>query len=168
MLARLDDPETLVLTGDAPEPIPIICQCREITRSGFPGTGSSTASGYYADWENVPKRAPYVMTLWSGIRAAIRTAEPVSANTDIRDADDPYAGNLPAREYRLLGLARYWNAIHYFYGYPDSLEGWEAALEEFIPQFEAAQTGRDYRLAIGRLAARTHDGHSFVGAYTGA
>jgi hypothetical protein len=106
------------------------------------------------------------MTLWNGIRVALRTAEPVSANTDIRDADDPYAGDLPSREHRLLGLARYWNAIHYFYGYPDSLEAWDAALDDFIPLFEAARTARDYRFAIGKLAARTHDGYSFVGANT--
>jgi C-terminal processing protease CtpA/Prc len=168
MLATLDDSETRVLADDAPEPLPVTCQCRQITRSGFPGAGPSTAGGYYVDWENVPRRAPYVMTLWNGIRVAIRTAEPVSANSDVREADDPYAGDLPATEYRLLALARYWNAIHYFYGYPDSLEAWDAALEAFIPQFEAAQTGRDYRFTIGQLAARTHDGHSFVGANTGS
>ena len=165
MLARLDDSETRVLDDEASELSPIACQCREIVRSGFVGTGPSSA--YYVDWENVPTRKPYLMTLSDGIRVAIRTAEPVSANADIRDADNPYAGDLPALDYRLLGLARYWNAIHYFYGYPDSLEAWDAALEDFIPLFEAAKTGRDYRLAIGRLAARTHDGHSFVGANTG-
>ena len=166
MLATLDDLETRVLADDEPSPVPAACPCREIIRSGFVGTGPSSA--YYVDWENVPRRTPYIMTLWNRIRVAIRTAEPISANTDIGDADEPYTGDLPAREYRLLGLARYWNAVHYFYGYPDSLEAWDAALEDFIPQFEAAQTGRDYRLAIGRLAARTHDGHSFVGANTGS
>jgi C-terminal processing protease CtpA/Prc len=167
MLATLDDSETRVLVDGAPEPFPIACQCREITRSGFVGIGTSTGGGYYVDWENVQLRRSYIMTLWNGIRVALRTAEPVSTNADIRDADDPYAGDLPSREHRLLGLARYWNAIHYFYGYPDSLEAWDAALEDFIPQFEAAQTGRDYRFAVGRLAARTHDGHSFIGAFTG-
>jgi len=143
MLALLGDSETRVLADDAPVPLPVACRCREIVRSGFVGTGPSTA--YYADWENVPERASYVMKLWNGVRVALRTAEPLAANTDIRDADDPYAGDLPPREYRLLGLARYWNAIHYFYGYPDSLGAWDAVLEEFIPPFEAAQTGRDYR-----------------------
>jgi C-terminal processing protease CtpA/Prc len=169
MLATLHDSETLVLADGAPEPLPIACQCREITRSGFVGTGPSTAGGYFVDWENVPRRTPFIMTLWDGVRVAIRTAEPVSASTDIKDTDNPYAGDLPSREYRLLGLARYWNAIHYFYGYPDSLgalDAWDTALDDFIPQFEAAQTGRDYRFAIGRLAARTHDGHSFVGGGT--
>jgi len=172
MLAALHDSETLVLADDAPEPLPIACQCRKITRSGFVGTGPSTGGGYFVDWENVSRRAPFLMTLWDGLRVALRTAEPVSASAEIRDTDNPYPGDVPAREYRLLGLARYWNAIHYFYGYPDSLgalnNSWDATLEEFIPQFEAAQTGRDYRLAIGRLAARTHDGHSFVGGGTGA
>lgn len=172
MLATLHDSETLVLADDAPEPPPIACQCREITRSGFVGTGPSTGGGYFVGWENVTRRTPLLMTLWDGVRVALRTAEPVSASTDIRDTDNPYPGDLPSREYRLLGFARYWNAIHYFYGYPDSLGAlnttWDAALEEFIPQFEAAQTGLAYRLVIGRLAARTHDGHSFVGGGAGA
>jgi C-terminal processing protease CtpA/Prc len=172
MLATLRDSETLVLADGAPEPLPTACQCREITRSGFAGTGPSTGGGYFVDWENIPRRAPFLMTLWDGVRVAIRTAEPVSASTEIRDTDNPYPGDAPTREYRLLGLARYWNAIHYFYGYPDSLgaldDAWNATLEEFIPQFEAARTGRAYRFAIARLAARTHDGHSFVGGGTGA
>jgi hypothetical protein len=35
-LARLDDSETRVFADDAPELLPIACQCREIIRSGFP------------------------------------------------------------------------------------------------------------------------------------
>ncbi|HEU5022348.1 MAG TPA: hypothetical protein VFT60_10665, partial [Bryobacteraceae bacterium] len=72
MLATLHDPETLVLADAAPEPLPIACYCREITRSGFVGTGPSTAGGYFVDWDNVPRRAPFIMTLWDGVRVAIR------------------------------------------------------------------------------------------------
>ncbi len=114
MPAALDDSETRVLADNAPESLPIACQCREIVRSGFIGAGPSSGGDYYADWENVPRRAQYIMKLWNGVRVAIRTAAPVSADTGLRSSDAPYAGDLPAREYRLLGLARYWNAIHFF------------------------------------------------------
>ncbi len=168
MLAKLDDPETRVLGIRELDPRPVPCQCRAIVRSRA-CTTPSDSTPYYADWENVGQREPYIMRFAGSIRVAIRTAEPVPpSGAGINMTDKPYAGDLPSREYRLLALARYWNAIQYFYGYPGSLESWNSALTEFIPQFEHSETSRDYLFTLSRLASRTHDGHSFLGGFTGS
>jgi len=167
MLSVLSDTETQILSPNEPEPPSIACQCREIVRSGFFDDAAAVPGEYYVDWENVATRASYVMHLPDGIRVAIRTAEPVSAITGIRTRDNPYPVDLPSRELRLLALARYWNVIHYFYGYPESLAAWDSTLPEFIPEFEKVQSRHDYLFTVGRLAARTNDGHSFLGAGTG-
>jgi C-terminal processing protease CtpA/Prc len=158
MLAPLNDSDTRVLGANEPEPVSVACQCRRIVRSGYFGRTSPT---YYADWETVRQSAPYVMGLSEEIRVAIRTAEPEAGQSAVfQRGDEPYDEEVPSREQRLLGLARYWNTIHYFYGYPEALDAWESALTESISPFEQADTRRDYLFAILRLASRTHDGHS--------
>ena len=167
MLAKLDDPETRVLGIRELDPRPVPCQCRALVRSGLYAPADSTP--YYADWENVGQREPYILRSANSLRVAMRTAEPVpSAGAGINMTDNPYNGDLPSPEYRLLALARYWNAIQYFYGYTGSVESWNSALTEFIPQFEHAGTSRDYLFTLSRLASRTHDGHSFLGGFTGS
>jgi C-terminal processing protease CtpA/Prc len=157
MLGTLGDPETRVLGDGEPDPISSgPCQCRRIVRSGL-SEGNSQA--YYADWESVDRNAVYVVRL-PGLRVAVRTAEPLRDDTTFQRSQDPDRADLPSREQRLLGLALYWNAIHYFDGYPELLEAWDSALEDFIPGFEAAQSREDYVAEIVRLASRTHDGHS--------
>jgi hypothetical protein len=65
--------------------------------------------------------------------------------------DQPYDGmDPPSEEYRLLGLFRYWNTVHYFFPYMDLLDhSWEDGLPEFIPRFQAASDARSYILGDG-------------------
>src|SRR5580658_7465507 len=94
----------------------------------------------------------------------MRTSEPAEASDGISTEENGFDTSLPSREQRLLALARFWNIIHYFYGYPDNLADWNAVLPEFIPIFESANTWRDYVFAISRLASRTSDSHTQVPA----
>src|SRR5205823_5679880 len=125
------------------QPLAVSCDCRSLVRSGFANGLPAPSAVYYVDWEKTGQRASFVMSLSDGVRVAIRIAEPVQAGSEIETSDKPYTAERSSRELRLLALARYWNAIHYFYGYPGSLERWDAALTEFIPQFEHAETQRD-------------------------
>lgn len=64
---------------------------------------------------------------------------------------------------RLLALYRYWNMIAYFFPYRYAIgEDWQPVLAEFIPQFAAARTDEQYRLAALALIARIHDTHANI------
>ena len=64
---------------------------------------------------------------------------------------------------RLLALYRYWNMIEYFFPYRYAIgEDWQKVLPEFIPQFAAARTDEQYRLAALAIIARIHDTHANV------
>ena len=72
---------------------------------------------------------------------------------------------LPNKYHRLLSLARLWNFIHYFYPYKNLLETpWDSVLTEFIPQFIAVTTKKEYLAAILRLRTHLHDTHTVVNA----
>ncbi|SFQ77166.1 S41 family peptidase [Hymenobacter arizonensis] len=64
---------------------------------------------------------------------------------------------------RLLSLYRYWNMIAYFFPYRYAIgEDWQQVLPEFIPQFAAARTDEQYRLAALAIIARIHDTHANI------
>jgi C-terminal processing protease CtpA/Prc len=64
---------------------------------------------------------------------------------------------------RLLALYRYWNMIEYFFPYRYAIgEDWQKVLPEFIPQFAAARTDEQYRLAALAIIARIHDTHANI------
>ena len=64
---------------------------------------------------------------------------------------------------RLLALYRYWNMIEYFFPYRYAIgEDWQPVLAEFIPQFAAARTDEQYRLAALAIIARIHDTHANI------
>lgn len=68
---------------------------------------------------------------------------------------------LPAMDYRLLALFRYWNAIEYFYPYKFLIQkNWDKVLEEMIPIFIAARNPDDYHLALLKMNAEIGDGHA--------
>ena len=89
---------------------------------------------------------------------------------------NPYAGNTlygnekqyltplyPDENYRLLGLFRYWNIIHYFYPYKEDMDrDWEPVLEEFIPRLINTEDIFDYHLTIKELTTRLNDSHAFT------
>jgi C-terminal processing protease CtpA/Prc len=68
-------------------------------------------------------------------------------------------------EARLLGLFKLWNAIRYFYPFPEMIEGdWVDILEEFIPRIEAAGNRTAYYHELQHMLARTNDGHAILNA----
>ncbi len=70
---------------------------------------------------------------------------------------------VPDKYRRVLGLARLWNFIHYFYPYKNLLDKpWDDVLAEFLPQFANATTEKEYTAAIFRLRTRLHDTHTVV------
>ncbi len=171
MLKRLNDPVTRVITGDglAMEPAEYMRQTqpqgvvRRLVRCGFPpSVRDFPGIGYYEDWETTESSPPYVVRLPEGVRVVMRTAEPAIDDPTILRNYKTYGDGLPTREQRLLALARYWNAIHFFYGYLDGIPSWDEALNDAIREFESAGTRHDYLFAIGHLASKTQDSHSSV------
>lgn len=70
---------------------------------------------------------------------------------------------LPDKQRRLLALARYWNAIAYFYPYKYVMDNnWEVVLKRVLPLFEAATTAYGYQNAIGIMTQALGDGSAFV------
>ncbi len=72
-------------------------------------------------------------------------------------------GNLgfPDRNYRLLFLARFWNAINYFAPYKYEIgEAWGNVLTRFIPRIINATDTLSYYKAMLQLAVSLNDGHA--------
>jgi carboxyl-terminal processing protease len=78
--------------------------------------------------------------------------------------EKPYAEmSLPDRNYRLLGLFKFWNVIDYYYPYKYAVgKPWNDVLSEMIPQFSKAETKEEYHKALLKLATSINDGHSGV------
>ena len=90
-----------------------------------------------------------------------RTAPP---SLQVSQKDKPYAEmQFPATEYRLLGLFRFWNVVHYFFPYKHLIgDSWFSVLQRYIPKFEANKDATDYQLTVLELASEMHDSHAAV------
>ena len=74
----------------------------------------------------------------------------------------PDAG-LPDKYRRVVGLARLWNFVYYFYPYKNLLDKpWDDVLAEFLPQFLSGTTEKEYTAAILHLRTRLYDTHTIV------
>jgi C-terminal processing protease CtpA/Prc len=95
--------------------------------------------------------------------AARPIAEPGAlAPVDLKDNSYPEM-RLPTKEYRLLGLFRFWSVIDNFFPYHDLLDdSWKTVLERHIPKFEAARSAIEYQTAVSELLTEIHDSHGFV------
>lgn len=72
-------------------------------------------------------------------------------------ADMPW----PTSEYRLLFLARFWNAIQYFDPYKFmAAQHWDSVLTEFIPRVRNVSDPLAYHKMLLELAVILHDGHA--------
>ena len=66
-------------------------------------------------------------------------------------------------DYRFLALARYWNAINYFFPYRELIhEDWSEVFIALLPEFENAETYWDYYQAVLKASAKIKDGHAVV------
>ncbi|MBX9888265.1 MAG: hypothetical protein K2Y30_10070 [Flavobacteriaceae bacterium] len=69
----------------------------------------------------------------------------------------------PEAEYRLLGLAKYWNIIEYFYPYKYLTDqNWDSVLNEMIPKICNASNKTDYQLSVKELVAKLDDTHAWI------
>ncbi|HLY68323.1 MAG TPA: S41 family peptidase [Puia sp.] len=73
-----------------------------------------------------------------------------------------YAGmTWPAVAYRLLFLARFWNAINYYDPYKFiTSENWNSVLTRFIPRMRGVKDTTAYHKILLLLAVALHDGHA--------
>jgi len=68
-----------------------------------------------------------------------------------------------AQTARLFGLFELWNAIRYFYPYPEMIDGdLGDLLEEFIAVVEQAASQAEYAEAIQEFLVHLHDGHGML------
>ncbi len=85
------------------------------------------------------------------------------------DNEKPYNDSVfPSIELRLLGLARYWNIINYFFPYKYRIgDDWNKVLVEMIPKFKDSRDTVSYHLAMLELTAKINDSHAgFTTKYT--
>ncbi|WP_299704503.1 S41 family peptidase [uncultured Pontibacter sp.] len=69
----------------------------------------------------------------------------------------------PDWETRLLALARYWNAINFFYPHKLTIgKDWETTLAKYIPVFSNVENELAYHLAMQRLNKELRDSHTYV------
>jgi carboxyl-terminal processing protease len=67
----------------------------------------------------------------------------------------------PTLEYRLLFLARFWNAINYYDPYKFiTAENWNSVLTRFIPKVQRVKDTTAYHKILLQLAVELHDGHA--------
>ncbi len=76
--------------------------------------------------------------------------------------ENPYVEmTWPTVEYRLLFLARFWNAIEYYDPYKFiAAVDWNMVLPEFIPKVRYVTDTLEYHKILLRLAVALHDGHA--------
>jgi hypothetical protein len=81
--------------------------------------------------------------------------------------EESYGIHPVPRDLRLLALARFWNAIEYWYPYRTQLPKDQLTrIREYLPQVWSASDDEDYAKVLVRLAASLEDGHAnLVGAF---
>jgi carboxyl-terminal processing protease len=67
----------------------------------------------------------------------------------------------PNEAYRYLALARYWNAVNYYFPSKYLMDHpWDESLKEALPVFQTAKDSAEYYRAIQWITARIDDGHA--------
>ncbi len=73
------------------------------------------------------------------------------------------SNGLPSSQQRLLALARYWNAIQYFYPYKHLMSSdWNRVLLETIPLVQGALTDLEFQLALVQMNKVLANSNAFV------
>lgn len=73
------------------------------------------------------------------------------------------ADGLPNSQQRLLALARYWNAIQYFYPYKHLMSSdWNRVLVETIPLVQAASTELEFQAVLVKMNKELANSNAFV------
>lgn len=85
---------------------------------------------------------------------------PVVGNPDFAAELDYGQLREPDAGYRLLALARFWNAVEWWFPDRDVMqEDWDGVLREFVPRVLRAKTRDAYAQEMLQLVAHVHDTH---------
>ncbi|MBX9854925.1 MAG: hypothetical protein K2Y26_05345 [Gemmatimonadaceae bacterium] len=96
---------------------------------------------------------------WAGVGQSFARKSSLGNITFVNE--ESYDIHPVPRDLRLLALARFWNAVEYWYPYRTQLEkGQLALLKEFMPQLWSASDDEAYAKVLVRLAASLKDGHA--------
>jgi len=83
----------------------------------------------------------------------------VAAQQSVKFPDTKY----PDLGYRVLGAAKVWSVIHYFFAYKDLMKSdWDKAFAQALPKVVAAKDSSEYILAIAEQYSHLDDGHGFI------
>lgn len=73
--------------------------------------------------------------------------------------------SFPNKEYQMLTLFRYWNAIEYFYPYKDLIDkSWSDILSDYLPKFYTCKIEKDFHLLVFKLTTELKDSHVQTGS----
>lgn len=77
-----------------------------------------------------------------------------------------FLATFPNAELRLLALARFWNAVNFFYPYKNLIPiDWDKVLPENINELVICDNELDYHLILLKLGTSIKDGHGKVNSY---
>lgn len=96
---------------------------------------------------------------WAGVAQSFARKSSLGNITFVNE--ESYGIHPVPRDLRLLALARFWNAVEYWYPYRSQLaKGQLALLREYLPQVWSASDDEAYANVLVRLAANLKDGHA--------
>jgi C-terminal processing protease CtpA/Prc len=129
-------------------PIVEISPCIDDLRNGR-DVALDTAISILSDWEN---------------RTAL--SETIAPEIGALLSAFAYVSQSPlTHEERLLGLFKLWNAIRYFYPFPEMIDGeWDDVLTEFIARVNESNDEQAYYHQLQHMMGRINDGHAFLAA----
>jgi C-terminal processing protease CtpA/Prc len=143
---------------------------RALEYNGFPPTGMQTSGGYTLRWRKASAGETYRVEMGEGIHVDVRLSEgsrESSGTTQIGEppGDPEWRKAYPTAGYRILGAARLWSTIHYFFPYKALIvDNWDAQLRIALPKVELAKNALAYGIAIAEFAAHIGDSHVSVGS----
>jgi C-terminal processing protease CtpA/Prc len=150
---------------DLPDGITLQVRRGEIVRaSGLPGFRADVTVTAQSDGQSDPARLAAIDLGKTRAAANVADASGRSSVKPLSFIDDPHAqSNYPSEEHRLLGLFRFWNAIHYFFPYKELMDKpWDTALLDFIPRMQQARDATEYGLTVAELVTRLQDSHGAI------
>ena len=137
---------------------------RALVYQGFP------FPRYGVRWRSAATAEAYRVDLGENAYVAVRLSEPSADTTTLPTVlstpESPaWRAAYPSAGYRILGAARLWSAVRWFYPYRDLMgEDWDARFREALAAVESARNALEYGQALATFASRIHDTHVTVGS----
>lgn len=154
MMSELHDDSTA--TSGVPQ--------RALVYQGFP------FPRYGVRWRSAATGEAYRVDLGENVYVSVRLSEPSADTTALpmvlSTPESPaWRAAYPSPGYRILGAARMWSAIRWFYPYRDLMgEDWDARFREALAAVESAHNALEYGQALATFASRIHDTHVTLGS----